>query len=502
LIFLRVQKYQQAFNCLTQALTLEPAFSNALLNLGVVHQHLDDPSSALDCFKKCIDVDPNDANAYYNLGITQFAMGQVQECLNSFLRALDKSPSMASAHYNLGVAHSQLKDHSLATAHFFRALILDPGHELINYNLGVSYFDALDYSRAIQYYKRALDINPSHIESHWNLSHAYLMQQNLTLGFAHYEWRWRYNEIQYRQAKREFRAPLWLGQHSLRAKVLLIHAEQGLGDTLQFIRYVDNLQDEAQSIVLEVQPALSTLIKTSFPNLRVYARGETLPAVDYHIPMMSLPHALAVQKVAIQGSYLKTQPVLDAHWLNLLNQRLKSASTTALNCAQRTAHMRKRVGLVWSSGYRADQVETWERNIQRNIPLYMLMQLFELPIDFISLQVGEFPSKELALLREMSPSPVQLMDLSAEIKDFSDTASIVRNLDLVISVDTSVAHLSAALGKPTWILLKTNACWRWFLGSDKSPWYPSVTLFRQEHSGQWESVVANLYKALIKLLDE
>jgi tetratricopeptide (TPR) repeat protein len=502
LIFLSVQKYRQALNYLTQALTLEPEFSNALLNLGVVYQNLDDPGGALVCFRKCIEINPNDANAHYNLGITQFAIGQVQECLTSFKRALYFNSCMASAHYNLGVAYSQLKHHSLAAEHFFMALILDPSHALINYNIGVSYFDVLDYKDAIKYYKRALHINPSHIESHWNLSHAYLIQQNLTLGFTHYEWRWLYNEIQYRQAQREFSAPLWLGQNSLHGKALLIHAEQGLGDTLQFIRYVHNLKDEAADIVLEVQPALSTLIKTSFPNLRVYARGETLPVVDYHIPMMSLPHALAVQEISTQGSYLKTQPMLDAHWLNLLNQRLESTSTTVLKSTKRTQHMRKRVGLVWSSGYRKDQVETWERNIQRNIPLYMLMQLFELPIDFISLQMGEFPSKELALLREMSPSPVQLMDLSTEIKDFSDTASIVRNLDLVISVDTSVAHLSAALGTPTWIPLKTNACWRWFLGSDKSPWYPSVKLFRQEHSGQWESVVANLHKALIKLLDE
>ncbi len=264
--------------------------------------------------------------------------------------------------------------------------------------------------------------------------------------------------------RRSFSAPQWFGAEPIRGKTILLHAEQGLGDTLQFVRYVSRVAAQGARVVLEVQPALKDLISGIEGPAEVIARGEDLPEFDIHCPLLSLPLAF--------GTRLDTIPA-DIPYLTVPPDRITAWSS---HLERSALH---RVGLAWSGG------RTHRNDHNRSIALTHLAPLFADPqIQFVSLQ-QELRDGDLEIL-QANP---QIVHFGDELHDFADTAAVVSELDVVISVDTSVAHLAGALGKPVWILLPFAPDWRWLLDRKDSPWYPTARLFRQPKIADWDGVI-------------
>ena len=282
--------------------------------------------------------------------------------------------------------------------------------------------------------------------------------------------------------KANFTQPLWRGSNEITGKTILLHAEQGFGDTIQFCRYVPLVLKCGARVVLEVPKPLHALMSTLPGNAQIVSRGDPLPEFEYQCPLMSLPLAFktTLSNIPANIPYLKTIPDKSHFWSE------KLGATDKL-----------RVGLVWSGGFRPDQPELQQVNQRRNIPLAKFAPLKHTDIEFYSLQKGQPAETELAeIIRHKWDGP-HIFDFTSLLNDFSDTAALVENLDLVISVDTSAAHLAGAIGKPAWILNRFDTDWRWLLDRTDSPWYPTVKLYRQEKAANWDGVIQRIKDDLI-----
>ena len=314
----------------------------------------------------------------------------------------------------------------------------------------------------------ALDINPEHAEAHTSLSHGLLITGALREGFAEYEWRTRIADFP--SPKRSFASPAWDGR-TFEGRTLLIHDEQGVGDALQFVRYAQLIRRRGARVIIECNTQLLTLFATLPEVDGVIGRMSPLPPHDAHVSMLSLPHLFgtAIATIPAEVPYLRVDPARAAAWRNRLGPRRGL-----------------RVGFVWAGNpeFRADR--------DRSIPLRLYHPLFAIPdVEAYALQMGG-GRKEI----DVDGLPPGTIDLGPEIKDFADTAAIVRHLDLVVCVDTAVAHLAGALAKPVWLLTRFDGCWRWFERGETSPWYPTMRLFRQDRRGDWEPVMARVRAAL------
>jgi hypothetical protein len=298
-----------------------------------------------------------------------------------------------------------------------------------------------------------------------------LLHGDFEHGWPEYEWRWKTRDFS--SGRRPFTQPQWDGG-SLNGRTILLHAEQGLGDTLQFIRYAPLVAEAAGNIVVECPAPLKRLLRHSLRQVPVLSKGEPLPPFDIHCPMLSLPLACrtTLANIPRQVPYLNADSELAAHWQGkLVSQRelLK-------------------VGLAWAGN------KAHKNDRHRSIELSTLAPLGEVPhVSFISLQKGE-PAKQAT----RAPAGITLFDWSNELGDFADTATLIANLDLIISVDTAVAHLAGAMGKPVWTLLPFVPDWRWLLEREDSPWYPTMRLFRQSAPGDWSGVITRVVGALLR----
>jgi hypothetical protein len=306
---------------------------------------------------------------------------------------------------------------------------------------------------------------------------AALTLGELEKGFAEYEWR---HQIYGWGNPDRGKIPQWDGLQPLFDKTLLIKWEQGLGDTIQFARYVTIVASLAKETIFEVQEPLVKIFSSLEGGARIVQTGTVDLNADLQCSLISLPHFF--------GTSLKTIPARD-FYLTAEEEKIEF-----WRC--RIKHQKRlNIGIVWSGGFRPDKPELWELNGRRNIPLEMMAKLIHPDICFHSLQKGQPAESELELYLQNNPE-IGLINHAAELKDFSDTAGLIHNLDLVISVDTSTAHLAAALGKPTWILNRFDTCWRWLLHRTDSPWYPTVRIYRQDHAGDWDGVISKIQRDL------
>ena len=313
---------------------------------------------------------------------------------------------------------------------------------------------------AISSSDRAIAIDPSYADAHWNRALTQLLKGNLAQGFAGYQWRWEMDN--FKAIRRTFKQPQWLGAQALHGKKLLIHGEQGLGDTIQFARYAAMAQAAGCHVLYEVEPPLFRLFQ-SLPGVGTLLRqGDPLPDFDYYCPVMSLPLAFGTDLATVPAAsrYLAADKTKLAHWAALLGSKTSP-----------------RVGLVWSGS------PTHEDDHNRSIGLSMFLQKLPAGFEYVSLQ-KDVRASDLAASQGAS----NLRHFGAQLLDFSDTAALCELMDLVITVDTSVAHLSGALGVPTWVLLPHLPDWRWLLNRRESPWYPSVRLYRQSKAQHWDDV--------------
>lgn len=419
-------------------------------------------------YKEILQSAPSHFDALQLLATIAAQQGDSTLAVDLFDRALKVKPSFAAAWSNRGNALLELKRPDEALASYDRALRIQPEYALALHGRANALRELHRYDEALESYARALKAKPDYAEVHWNESLCRLLLGDFDLGWQKYEWRWK--QAQSARAFRNFAQPLWLGETPLAGRTILLHAEHGFGDTLQFCRYAPLVAAMGARVVLEVPPDLKLVCQTLAGVDMLLDTSESLPAFDFQTPLMSLPLAFGTRLDSIPAAvpYLHPDPVKVAAWQILLGPRTKP-----------------RIGLVWSGS-------TQHGNDQnRSLAASLLDELVSDAAEFICLQ-KEFRNDDEKFVRQQ----FNVRTFGEQLRDFSDTAALVAALDLVITVDTSIAHLAGALGKPVWILLPFAPDFRWLLERTDSPWYPSARLFRQPGFGQWPSVLAELRKAL------
>jgi Flp pilus assembly protein TadD len=454
----------EALASFARSLALKPDDPDVLNGRGRVLLGLHEPARALADLDQAVALKPDHVGALINRGNALAALGRLDEALAQYDALLAADPAHPALHFNRGVALGHLGRHADAIAAYDQALVGRPRHPATLLNRGVALQALNRHQEAIESFENVLGLAPADPDAKHNAALSRLTLGDYRKGFAQYEARFLRSGMP--GHRRGLGKPLWLGEFPPQRKTILLHAEQGLGDTIQFARYAPLVARMGAKVVLEVPAELSGLLG-QLAGVTVVERGTTLPAFDLHCPLGSLPLALGTEPASIpaQIPYLAASAERIAHW----RERLA-------NLAQ------PRVALVWAGA----AAHPNDRN--RSLPLAQLAPLLDLaPVSFISLQ-RELSSEDAAMLAGMG----RVVSLGPELRDFDDTAAVLALCDVAIAVDTSLAHLAAAMGRPTWILLPFRPDWRWMLARDDSPWYPGARLYRQPAAGDWPSVVARV----------
>ena len=478
-VLLELNRTEEAIAAYDRAIQIKPDYHEAHYNRGNALQKTMRLAEAISAFDRAIQLRPGYHDAYYNRAVTLKRMLRFDEAIASYEQALELRPDNPETFNNRGVVFQEMMRFDDAIASYEQAIRLKPDYADAFNNRGVAFQEMLRLDDAIASYEQAVRLKPDFADSHWNRSLALLLKGEFEQGWKHYEWRWKKEPLS--SAKRDYRQPLWLGNAPLRGKTILIYSEQGYGDTLQFCRYARLLTELGARVVLEVEPALTSLLGTLEGVGQLVPRGRELPPFDYHCPLMSLPLAFGttLETIPCPGKYLRADPAAAGLFSDLLGTR-----------------DRPRIGIAWNGGHRENQPELWAVNARRNIPFDKVARLASLPLDFVSLQKGEPAESELEARREQLWPDGNLLALSGKLTDFAATAALVEQLDLVIAVDTSVAHLAAALGKPVWLLNRYDTCWRWLLDREETPWYPTMKIYRQPAMGDWDPVIDRVFEDL------
>jgi tetratricopeptide (TPR) repeat protein len=501
-------RYAEATRSFQRVLQLQPHNAEVYDLLGLAHYLNGDPDAALSSYQRAIELEPTNASAYNHLGILHSDLGNAEQAVACYRRAIQLRPNFVEACTNLGLALTDLERYEEAIACHFNAIELQPQRAELFSNLGGAFEKQGDLDRAVGYYRRAIELQPDLAEAYVNLGNVQseqgqwqdaaesyhralqlranypdahtglaallLYQGDLASGWSEYEWRWQCKRLR----PRPFPQPLWDGSPP-GGKTILIHAEQGLGDTFQFIRYLPLVKAQGATVILEVQKPLVQLLANTPGVDRLIAAGGELPAFDFYAPLLSLPRIFrtTLETIPAQAPYLFADQALVQHW----REKLHAVGGF-------------RIGVNWHgrSGRGAHR--------QRDVPSDCIARLAEVPgLTLVNLQRGEL-RQELA--RRCDPQT--LVDLGADIDGqhgaFMDTAAIMMNLDLVISSDTSIPHLAGALGVPVWLALPFAPNWRWLRLRTDCPWYPTMRLFRQPASGNWNTVFAAIHTELRQLI--
>ena len=495
-------RYAESVDSYLNAIKLKPDFADAHMHCGLAYLGLGQPLQAIDSFDQAIALRIGDAQAYCNRGVALAKLGRFEEAIASYQMALSFKPDFPEAYFNWGNALKLERRYAMAIATYDQAIALradhadaytnrgnalkeldrfteaiesyasaiaaKPDHVEAHMNQGVAHYECLEIEKALACYDRSLQIQADYAEAQWNKALALLLSGDLENGFQLHESRWRRST--FTSKRRDFKQPLWLGDASLQGKTILLHAEQGLGDTIQFCRYCEAVQALGATVLLEVQAPLVGLLASLRGVSRLIRQGDPLPDFDFHCPLMSLPLALKTRPGSIPSDvrYLASEPDKQARWKLKLCNRNKPI-----------------VGIVWSGS------EQHKNDENRSIGLAELMRHMPSDYTYVSLQ-KEIRDSDKAALEKFN-----IEHFEDEIEDFSDTAAMCDLMDFVISVDTSVAHLSGALGKSVCLLLPFVPDWRWLLDRDDSPWYESIKLYRQGKEMRWEPVLKRVAKKFL-----
>ena len=478
-----LKRSKEALDYIDQARALAPNDVNILYQHANVLLSLDRPGEALAEFQAVLAQIPQHlpqhVEARINCGLAQAACGFSEQALADFDAALALAPGHPGASYNRGVALIKLGRYEEAVAANDAALAVEPGHLTAWLNRGKALAQLNRYDEALASYGEVLAVKKDHADAHFNQALALLTQGEYQRGFSDYESRWRRAGMAPQKSRGK---PLWRGEYPLARKTVLLHAEQGLGDTIQFARYVPMLAAAGAKIVLEVQPELKTLMARLDGAPTVIARGEALPPFDVHCPLGSLPLALKTEPGTVPAAI----PYLSA-----------SGAHLAKWSAQIGALRQPRIAIAWSGNSSHDN----DRN--RSIALARLAPLFPPPhppplarqggvgASFISIQRDVRPEDAAALAAE-----TRVTHVGDELDDFADTAAVLALCDLVIAVDTAAVHLAGAMGRPVWVLVPFAPDWRWTLTGETTPWYPTARLFRQTALEDWDGVISRVGEAL------
>ncbi|MEG4343983.1 tetratricopeptide repeat protein [Microcoleus sp. A003_D6] len=453
-----------AISCFQKAIALNPIYVKALNNLGAILQQQGELPSAIAYFHQALSVNSNYAPALVNLGAAMQTQSQLAEAERLYERAIEVEPHNPTAHYHLGTLCLAAGKIEQAISSLERAISLNPNYLEAITNLGSAVEQLGDVNRAILCYNKAIELDANCVKAHFNLSLVLLLTGELPRGLAEYEWRW-----QTEQAKKlprlNFDRPVWDGS-DLNGQTILLRSEQGLGDAIQFVRYAAIVQQKGGKVIISCYQELKRLFK-QIPGIeQVAVRMDELPDFQVQAPLMSLPHILGtnLENISANVPYLAAPP----NWQFSLN-----------------FDRNFKVGIAWAGS------SEHFKDFQRSSDLSYFLQLLDIPgVSFYSLQ------KEASAENRTLLTQIPVIDLSDNLNDFADTAAVISQLDLVICVDTAVAHLAGALGKPVWILLCFMPDWRWMLEREDSPWYPTARLFRQQTPGDWVGVFDRVKIAL------
>jgi len=457
----QVGKHDAAEGLIRQAVAINGAAAQYHNNLGNALRSLKRPAEAIESYRRALDLDPTLPAAHLSLGALAYEAGDYPAAAANYQSAVAFAPGSAEAHANLANALFQQGLTEDAVEPYRRALALRPEDVSAHANLGLALSDLGHLDQAIEHCRRAVALKPDFSSAHNNLSLALLLKGDFAAGLAHHEWRWKVEGL--RMGGRRFERPPWHGEPLEGARILL-HAEQGAGDTLQFLRYAPLVARMGGTVLLEVQPELKRLAASVPGASEVVAQGETLPHFQQHCPLLSLMLACGTDLGSIPGDvpYLSPPKALVQQWRARLGQG-----------------RHKRVGLVWAG--RPEH----RRDRDRSLPLSALAALAAVEgVRFFSLQKGPRAAQVGSVTESLA-----LEDIASALGDFADTAAAMAALDLIITVDTSVAHVAGATARPVWVLLPRIPDWRWLLDRDDSPWYPTARLFRQAKPGEWNPVV-------------
>ena len=457
-----------------QALAIQPNHFDALQLLGTLSAQTKQSTKAVDFLTKALQINPNYAEAYSIRGVALQELKRLDEAIASYDQAISINPNHADAYHNRGVALKELKRLNEAIASYDQAISINPNHAEAYSNRGIALIALNRLDEALASYDQAISIKPDYAEPYWNKSLALLLDGQFAQGWQEHEWRWKNEMLSTYKEKRYFLQPLWLGAETLKDKTILLYAEQGFGDTIQFCRYVPLVTQLGAKVILEVQRPLVKLLNNLEGVSSIIAKGDTLPAFDYQCPLLSLPLAFKTELNTIP-------PVLK----NITSDNEKN-SKWQINLAEK---LKPRVGLVWSgsTGHGNDH--------NRSLTLSQLLPYLPSNMDYVCLQ-KELRDIDKALLAQHP----EIQYFGDALEDFTDTAALCELMDVVISVDTSVAHLAGTLGKKTWVLLPYHPDWRWLLDRDDSPWYQSAKLYRQERIGDWDGMLEKIRVDLLEYL--
>ena len=466
-----LKRFDEALASYACALALNPGYAEAHANRGVALKglmRLPEALASLDC---ALALNPGYAEAYSHRGVVLNDLKRLDEALASYACALALKPDYAEAYSNQGVVLHGLKRVPEALASYACALALKPDYAEAYSNQGNALKELLQVEAALTSYDCAIGLNPELAEAYKNKALLTMLKGDFAAGWRLYEWRWQTPALS--EALRIFSQPLWLGEQSLLNKTLLIYPEQGFGDYLQFIRYAVLAQQAGAQVILEVPAPLMAVVATLNGNFTLIEKGQPLPAFDYHCPLLSLPLAFktTVDNIPAASPYLFADTDRQALWQLRLGNKLTP-----------------RIGLVWSGS----SAHTNDHN--RSMALSQCAELFDDAFEFHSLQ-QEISTTDAAFMAGNDA----LKNHQDLLHDFADTAALIEVMDLVITVDTSVAHLAGAMGKPVWILLPYAPDFRWLLGRTDSPWYPTATLIRQAAPSDWKGVIAMVKEQLLSL---
>ena len=461
-------RFAEAEAICRRLLAADPADAAAHVQLAYCLVARNQAQEALEHFQSAATLLPQSAETQYNLGKILREVGRNAEAADAFSRAIALNPNLGPAYNNLANTLRDLGRLEEAERYYLQSLRLRPNHATSWYNLGLLRQDQMKLAEAMNCFERAIALSPDYHETRSAKAMLQLLLGDFAAGWAGYESRW---HVPGAVKAREFGRPRWDGSDP-GGRRILVHSEQGFGDTIQFCRYATLLAQRGANVTLECQPELKALLQSLEGVRQVIAAGESPPDFDVHVTLLSLPllFGTTLQNVPARVPYLRPPADRVERW----RSRLANSDS------------KRKVGLAWSGkvGYRNDR--------GKSTTLAALADLARVPdVRFFSLQKGE-PARQTA----SPPAGMDIHDFTDELNDFADTAALIENLDLVISVDAAVAHLAGAMRNPVWVMLPFSPDWRWLLEREDSPWYPSMRLFRQPALGDWKSVISRVAEKL------
>jgi tetratricopeptide (TPR) repeat protein len=506
--FKEIKDYKMAIKAYSDSIKLNPNDFNAYNNLGIIYELIGDNNKAIATYKQAVKVNPKHAKSINNIGVVLYKQKRYDQAAQIFEIALQtdpdynevysnkgaaynkaknydkaiesleiaikKMPNHAGAYTNLGNVYNKLFDYKTAAKMHEKSIELDPKGSNAYGNLGTSYKYLGFSNKAILSYKKAIELDPNFINAHFDLATMYLSNEDFKNGWKEYEWRFRKEEMIPHIIKHKdiFSKPLFTGKEDIKGKTLLLHSEQGFGDSIQFIRFLPILKEKyGCKIAVKCREGLKELFKSMEEIDVIVDRSEETPSFDYQLSIMSMPYILDIKSI---NDLPNKMPYLSAEKDDSFNIKKVKGKIN--------------IGICWSASLTGESYEGKVFDLKFFEPL-----MNNPKINLYSLQVGN-GSEDIKKFGYEN----KIIDLTNELTDFSKTASLINELDLVISSDTAVAHLSGALNKPVWIPLQKIPDWRWTNKGEITRWYPSAKLFRQKTARVWDGVFQSLNAKLSK----